>query len=366
MEIENRMNIKVRIENFIVDDMSSKQINYIQAVRPNNATGELADLYKQIRNDFQLVPPITLFSANSDMLAALWAISRESQLAKGLVSRSDKEVVSSAISSMNNCSYCVDAHIGMLHGSSEHDTAKAMLNNDFDKIDNTKAKGYVVWALATLSPKSLQLKEPPFSKNEAPEVIGTALSYHFINRMVAVFLGKSPLPVNTDSALMRNIGTRIFGATAGKSIANKQVEVGNSLSFIPEVILPKDFSWAEPNQAIAKAYAGFSALMEKAGQETIAPEIRTLLEQNLNNWQGEEMGISRQWLEEAIQGLDSKHLSTARLVFLTALSPYQVDEEIIKDFQKNHPTESELLSACCWASYATTKRISQWLKPHFS
>lgn len=134
------MRIKTSIENFIVDDMSSKQINYIKAVRPNDATSELANLYKQIRSDFQLVPPITLFSANPDMLAGLWAISRESQLAKGLISRSDKEAISSAISSMNNCSYCVDAHIGMLHGTAEHDTAKAMLNNNFGGIDNAKTK----------------------------------------------------------------------------------------------------------------------------------------------------------------------------------------------------------------------------------
>lgn len=359
------MNIKSKVENFIVDDMSSKQINYIQAVRPNDATGELDDLYKQIRNDFQLVPPITLFSANSDMLAGLWAIARESQLAQGLVSRSDKEAVSSAVSSMNNCSYCVDAHIGILHGSSEHDTAKAMLSNDFDSIENTQTKAYVEWALATLSPQSQQLKEPPFSKSEAPEIIGTALSYHYINRMVAVFLGNSPLPVNTDSALLRSIGTRIFGATAGKSIANKKVEAGKSLKFIPEAALPKDFSWAEPNQAIANSYAGFNTLMEKAGEDTIAPEIRELLEEKLNNWSGEEMGISRQWLEEAIKNLDTKHLSTARLVFLTALSPYHVDEEIINDFQKHHPSESELLCVCCWASFSAIKRISQWITPDF-
>ena len=81
------MNLKNAIENYISDDMSPKQIKFLTAVPPNEASGVLAEMYQQVREDFQLVPPITLFSPAPDLLAAVWSITRESQIAKGLISR---------------------------------------------------------------------------------------------------------------------------------------------------------------------------------------------------------------------------------------------------------------------------------------
>ena len=357
------MNLKNKIENHIVDDMSKKQIKYLKAITPDQAEGKLAEVYLQVRRDFQLVPPMTLFSPVANLMAGLWSISRESQIASGLISREDKEAISAAVSSINTCDYCIDAHVGMLHGTSAHAVADSMLAGDMEGVDDPKTKSLINWALATRTPQSELLKKPPFSTEEMPEVIGTALSYHFINRMVALFLGTSPLPVNTSKPMLRKIATRIFGATAGKSIATKQVSGGDSLVFLPESSLPQAFSWAESNTHIAKAYAGFSSVMESAGEKTIPKEVRSHLINYLEKWQGEDMPLSRQWLEEAIKDLEEAHQDCARLVFLTALSPYQVDKKIIADFRKQYPTDEALLSATCWASYAATKRISQWVNP---
>lgn len=68
-----------KIENRIVDRMSLKQVRYLHPVPADKATGKLADIYQQVRRDFQLVPPITLFSKAPDLLGGLWSISREAQ-----------------------------------------------------------------------------------------------------------------------------------------------------------------------------------------------------------------------------------------------------------------------------------------------
>lgn len=353
------MTLKSRIENHIVDDMSRKQVRYLQPVPPNQASGKLADIYQQARHDFQLVPPITLFSPAPDLLAGLWSISRESQIAAGRVSRQHKEAVAAAVSSINACPYCVDAHVGMLHATSGHDVAHAIQTNDYDSLDS-QSRNLIDWALATRTPISEKLASPPFSVQETPEIIGTALTFHFINRMVSIFLNETPMPMRGDSRF-KPLAVRLFGATAGKSIVNKQVRAGDSLDFLPAAALPDDFAWAKPNPHIAAAFAGFSALMEQAGQETVPEAVREHLWQRLAQWQGENVGLSRQWLQEAITGLPPQHHDIARLVFLAAFAPYQVDANIITAFRTHHPSDTTLLAATCWASYAATRRISQWL-----
>ena len=48
---------------------------------------------------------------------------------------------------------------------------------------------------ATRTPGAPILSTPPFSPHDAPEIIGTAVFYHYINRMVSVLLKQSPLPL---------------------------------------------------------------------------------------------------------------------------------------------------------------------------
>lgn len=357
------MKIKDRIENHIVDDMSLKQIKYLKSVAPDKAEGKLADIYQQVRRDFQLVPPITLFSPDVELLTGLWAISRESQIASGVVSRQDKEAIAAAVSSINTCSYCVDAHVGMLHGVAGHDVANAILEGNTDTVADPHTTMLIEWALASKTPQSKLLANPTFSSKQAPEIIGTALGYHFINRMVSIFLSSSPLPVNTKSRAMRKMATRIFGATAGKSIANKQVDAGESLAFLAEADLPEKFAWSKASPHISKAFAGFSVAMDAAGKKHVPNEVSYLLQTHLSQWHGEDMGLSRQWLEDVINSLDDHYKNIARLVFLTAFTPYQVDESIILAFRKQNPFDNELLAVTCWASYAAMCRISEWIYP---
>lgn len=355
------MKIPTRIENFIVDDMTPKQVRYVQAVLAAKATGRVAEIYGQIRRDFQLVPPLTLFSPVPDLLAGVWSIWRETQFAVGKVARPVTEAVAAAVSRVNTCSYCVDAHTGMLHATSDHDVVDGILRDNSAVIKDARMRKIVEWALATPTPDSEILKQPPFTQEEAPEIIGTAVTYHFVNRMVNIFLAATPMPVPVGAQGMRRVATRIFGATVGKSIVARKPLPGESLRFLPESTLPDDLAWIPPDSSIAGAFAGCASVIESEGKHALPDPVRDLLQRELQAWRGESKGISRHWLEDALNGISDQHKAAARLALLTALAPHQIDDTIIQSFQETQAGDRELLGATAWASFAAARRIGSWL-----
>lgn len=349
------------IENFIVDDMTHKQIRYIEPVVANKAEGKLSRLYDQIRSDFQLVPPLTLFSPAPDLLSAVWGIWRESQFAMGRVPRYITEAIAAGVSSINTCPYCVDAHTGMLHAFSDNDVVKAIHHRNSSLIKNDQCRRIVEWSLANRSPGAKILTSPPFSRNEAPEIIGTAVVYHFVNRMVTIFLADSPLPVPSNWAYIRRIAAKIFGVTVGKSIVKREPQAGRSLDVISTEKLPDDMEWALENSHIASAFTNISALMHNAGEQKIPEQVRNFTLQHINAWEGIDMGMNRSWLEDIVNGLDRRDKPIARIIMLTALAPYQVCENDIEEFRSIQLDDDSLLMITAWASFAAARRIGSWL-----
>ena len=80
-----------------------------------------------------------------------------------------------------------------------------------------------------------------------------------------------------------------------------------------------------------------------------------------NAWNGEEMPLSRSWVEDAIASMGEEYKPVARLALLTALASHQVEEGAVEAFRKQRPTETDLVRTVAWASFAATRRISQWL-----
>ena len=352
------------IENGIVDDMSKRQVRYIKPVPVKQSEKKLKEIYLQIRADFQLVPPLTLFSPVPELLAAIWGIWRESQFVTDNVSRVITETVAAGVSSINSCPYCVDAHTGMLHALAEGDIVKSIHAQAPANIDNKTYSKILEWALANRQPDNPCIKHPPFAKHEAPEIIGTAFVYHFVNRMVSIFLTESPLPLTAGSSRIRRGAAKVFGKTIGKSITRRKPSAGSSLKFLPCAELPEDFSWCEDSQNIAGAFAGFTHTIEHLSIHKIPASVRLLLEDRVKRWRGEQTGLSREWLEESILDIADNDKACARLLLLTALAPYKVSAEDIESFREDYPGEHDLLVFTAWASYIAARRVCQWLN-HF-
>jgi len=341
--------------------MTNKQIRYLNPVRANKSTGRVSQLYAQIRRDFQLVPPLTLFSPVPRLLAGVWSIWRESQFAEGVIPRATLESISAAVSHTNECPYCVDAHTGMLHASSKHDVVNAIFEQNTAFIQDKKTRKIVEWAIASKTSGAKILSTPPFNIEEAPAIIGTTIVYHFVNRMVNIFLESSPLPISAGSKKTRRVAIQLFGLTLAKSIINRKVVPGDSIKFISQADLPADMHWAKSNNYISSAYASFCHLINSTGKQYLSPNALQIVEKAIASWHGEDMGLSQKWADNLITKLDRPSQSVARLALLSALAPYQVDARVIRQFRENHADDEALLSITAWASFTAARRIGSWL-----
>ncbi len=333
-------------------------IKHLQPVSKSSASGLLAQVYPQIKRDFgALVEPFTLHAPAPRLLAGVWMATRETELV-GCVRREIKEAVAATVSRLNQCPYCVDAHTMMLDATSAHSISIAISHDQDDQIQDTDIRQVIAWARATRSPGDPLLKEPPFSDIEAPEIIGTAVAFHYINRMVDIFLGETPLPSNRSwlkGTLKRMAGWYFSPA------ARRQKAAGISLTLLPEAALPTDLGWAESSPTVSGAFARWAAAVEMAGQDALPANVRDLVGEHIATWNGESPGLSRNWVEKAVTGLADADKSGARLALLTALAPYQIDKKTIAAFRAQQPEDKMLISATAWSSFTAARRVGTWL-----
>ena len=333
-------------------------MRYVQPVAMNSAEGLVARVYPQIKKEFgALVEPFTLHSPSPELLAGAWSACRESLLV-GTVRRDVKEAVAATVSRINQCPYCVDAHTIMLNATSARNSADAIIHRRDDQIRDTAVRSIVKWAAATRSPGAEVLLSPPFSQKDAPEIIGTAVFFHYVNRMASVLLSKTPLPSN--HPLLKGFFKRMAGWFFSRAI-HRSKPLGASLELLPESELPVDLTWAKTSPNIAGAFARFAAVIDRAGKDFIPENIQECVVKHVQAWDGKDPGLGWDWVEEAINGLDEKSKDIGRLVLLTALAPYQVDEGVVNAFTTHIIGDDRLLGVLAWGSFTAARRIGTWL-----
>jgi AhpD family alkylhydroperoxidase len=323
-------------------------IRHVKPVGRKSASGVTARVYEAMGHEFGVhAEAFTLHSPAEELLAGIWMLAREHTVAAGNVERAVKEAVAAAVSGLNECPYCVDAHTAMLtatgHSRDEPEIARA-----------------VEWARATRSPRSEVLREPPFTEREAPEMIGTATLFHYINRPVSVFCGDSPLP--GQGRVMRGTLLRIAGRRF-RRFARARPVAGESLELLPAAELPDEFAWARASPAIAGAWGRFAAAAERAGERALPAAARDLVLARLESWHGGQKGLGLDWLDESLAALDGDLRPAARLALLAAFAPYRVDDRTVAGFRahSNQGCDAEIVEAVCWSSFAAARRTSSWL-----
>jgi AhpD family alkylhydroperoxidase len=346
------------LEKMIFQKMAPRSVRYLARLDYARVDGLAARVFEQLAAEFQIVPPITLHLPNIRLMAGVWGTGREC-LVVGQAGRADREAVAAAVSQINTCPFCVDVHGAMLHGAGNGALAEELLSGEENPEMPARTRNLVHWARATLSPGAEILRNPPFSIAEAPQILGTAVCFHYLNRMVNVFLEKSPLP--GPAASFRKTGARVFGSLVGRRIVALDAEPGRFLLASGAMPLPVEFRWAANSPHVAGALQRFAGAAEEAGRESLDAEVRELVSDRVTRWDGVPPGPSRAWAEEAAAPLSKDQQPAARLALLTALASYQVDEKIVNDFRKHRPSDSDLVNTAAWASYTAAKRISGWL-----
>ncbi|HVS00556.1 MAG TPA: carboxymuconolactone decarboxylase family protein [Thermoanaerobaculia bacterium] len=333
-------------------------IRHLHPVPPESATGLVAQVYAQARRDFGLLPPIPLHSPDPPLLAGMWAVLRETLVA-GQIPRPIKEAAAAAISRLNRCPYCVDAHSLMLVAAGQRTAAREIVAGRESSVQDEDLRRAVAWAAASRSPGAPELANRPFPEHAA-ELVGTAAAFHYINRMAHVFLPDSPFPLPPGTGWAKGLVMRLVAGRFAPGLTRGYTS-GDALSLLPEVELPAGLPWARSNPAVAGAYARFASAVDSLAREALSTQVRDLVVARVDSWNGADPGLGRGWLEEAVAALPEEDKPAGRLTLLTALASYQVDDGIVAAFRVRHSEDRHLLGAVSWASFIAARRVASWL-----
>jgi AhpD family alkylhydroperoxidase len=271
--------------------------------------------------------------------------------------RALKETVAAGVSRLNRCPFCVDAHTLMLAAAGHHAAAGAIAAGR--DVEDEAARRLLTWAAAHRSPGSPDLA-PPYPSEHAAEMIGTALAFHYINRVAHAFLPATPYPFPVGNRWAKGLLRRLVSRFFAGSVA-KRYPPGDSLALLPDVELPSDLPWAAADPVIAGAYARFAASVDAAVQGALPERVQDLVLSRLETWDGADPGLGLGWLEEAVADLPAQDQPAGRLALLTAFASYRVDDGVIAAYRARYPEDRQVVGAVCWASYVTARRVGLWL-----
>ena len=283
-------------------------IKYVGTVRPSAADGLVAEVYRQMRR-------------------------------------------------VNRCPWCVDAHTTMLRAGAHGSVVDELGRGELTRRPDSGFGRIAAWAAATRTPGNPALRSAPFGPRDAPEMIGTAVVFHYLKRVVTILLPERLLP---SGGVARKIAGR--GASLWFSRALRRPKTpGESLRLLPDAPLPPDLSWAASAPNVAAAFARWVAVVERAGADVLDPAVRAVVQARVDAWRGEDPGLSRAWVEQAVRGLDKDNRPAGQLALLTALAPYQVDDTVIHAFRERSPGDPQLLTVLAWSSLAAARRVGSWI-----
>jgi AhpD family alkylhydroperoxidase len=338
---------------------SLAQIRYVSPVLPGTADGLVASVYEQAERDFGLVAaPLVLHSPAPALLAAAWAMLRETLLAIGSASRAEKEVAAAAVSAANACPYCVAVHSAAARGLARGLVPAEITAGHIESIADPGLREIAMWAYRSGRPDA----GLPVPAGNFSEIAGVAVTFHYLNRMVTVFLPDSPLPPLTPKAMGGWVMDMLASAMVSASPAP-----GAAVGLLPEARLPAEFAWARGEPHVASALARAAEAVAVAGDRSVPPAVRALVLGRLGSWDGLPPGPSRAWADTAVAGLTVADRAAGRLALLTALAPYQAGSADVDDFRQSVAGPDEaLIGLTSWASMAAARTIGSWLLPRGS
>ncbi|GGU98071.1 alkyl hydroperoxide reductase AhpD [Actinomadura cremea] len=332
------------------------QIRYVTPVPYTAAPGPVARVYAQVERDFGLLaPPVALHAAVPELLAAAWTMLRETLVASGAADRTTKEAVATAVSLANTCPYCVEVHGVTLRGLAADDAAGLIAADRIGEIADPGLRAVAEWARRTGTPEG-GAPPPGFP---AGELIGVAVAFQYLNRMVNVFLPDSPLPANLPDparGLARRLAARVM-----RSGARTPRAPGGSAGLLPPAPPPDDLAWAAGAPDVADAFARAAAAVGEAGRRWVPGPVREVVSAALDEWDGRPPGPSRAWTDPLVRDLPDSARPAARLALLTAMASYQVDASVVDAHRRAEPVrdgsrDAALIALTAWAAFAAARR----------
>jgi AhpD family alkylhydroperoxidase len=342
----------------LIERLSVKTMRYVSAVPRAKADGLVARIYDMIAEDFFINGSLTSHSQVPPLLAGVWTGGRESILVADRLDRTTKEAMMAVLSRVNDCPYCGDMLVSLVHGGGKHEAASQILSRSEAEIADPTLRERLEWMKAVATPGSPFPAHTPFTAEQLPEVIGSLLAMSHINRFSHVVMGGSPVNAPLGVQRIKSAALRLFGSVL-KTTTERPIQPGRALDLLPLAPLPDDMDWAEPNPRIAAALSRWAGVVERESAGVVQPHIRNLVHDNLRCWKGEPMPISRSWVDEEVGSLTRRDRAIARFALVLAKAPYQVDETLVGEILPEDADETQFIRVLAWASFSAARRIAK-------
>lgn len=296
------------------------QVRYLRPVPARRASGLVAEVYRQLEDEFgMLAPPVALHAQLPELLAASWLMLRESLLADGPLPRYQRESIAAAVSRANACPYCVT-----VHGLAESALARTAVPSN-----------------------GLPANSLPLPAGSGSQSQGVATTFHYLNRMVNIFLPDSPLP-----AVLSGPGGGVLQRLLVER-AGRPHPAGAALGLLP----------AGPRchpDPVVEAFSRAEAAVRRAVDRWLTPGLAELLPAVLAGWDGSPPALTGSWLADALDTLPADERPAGRLALLTAVSSYRVTPAVVEEFRHWQPADEALLAVAAWASLLAAREHGSW------
>lgn len=346
-----------RIRNILFDRMSVKTMRYVKSVPMPKANGLIRKVYTMVERDFFINGSITSQSKVPELMAGFWTGGRETLLVSDRLDRATKEAMGGTLSYLNDCSYCADMFVSLVHGSGASQTATGIMFANEETIKDELLRSRLLWVRDATLRNEADIVDPPFDERQLPEAIATLFVASYVNRFSHVVMGGSPVGPLFGSQKVKDLMLRMFGVELHVT-TRQNLNPGDALTLLPEAPLPHDFDWAQPNPRIAAAYARWSGAIERQTPFAVSNTVRNIVEKSLEEWQGERMPLSRSWVDGEVEGLDGEERAVARLALVMAKASYHFDDSLVQDLLAYGADEPKLIRILAWASFLGARRVA--------
>src|SRR5262245_45150855 len=343
---------------WLFERLSLKTMRYVHAIPRRKSTGVVAQGYDMIEEDFFINGSLISRSKVPALMAGIWTAGRESILVDDRLDRTTKEAMNAVLQQINDCPYCGDMLISLVHAGCKHEAASEIFAANEAQIRNTTLRQRLTWVKSISTPGSKMDMPAPFTAEELPEAIAALMAMSDINRFSHVVMDGSPVSAPLGLQGAKAAALRLFGSQL-RATHLKPLTPGRALPLLPPGPLPPDMQWASPNPRIADALARLTAVVERESSGVVSPAVRELVAGNLQQWNGELMPLSRSWVDSEVAVLTGQDREIARLALVLAKAPYQVDETLIDGVFNGDRSEERLIRILAWASFSSARRFAR-------
>ncbi|MFC3453667.1 hypothetical protein [Amycolatopsis speibonae] len=313
---------------------------HITPISPEDATGPVAAVYRQVDTEFSSIgPAVRMLSPAPELLAPCWALLRESLVA-GTVPRWRKEIVTVSVSQRNDCAYDTAGHLMFLRLAGGEGAAAALERRE-------EPAGEDLAALARWARSGGPL---PFPTEETPEYLGTALALHFINRMVLVLLNEKLLP----GAMSEDAPAAFDGAPIARAIHRERTD-GDSLSLLDDVPTAGIPGWAGTS-AVGPAYAALRRAAE-LGSGLLSEPAQAVVRETISRHRRSALDGNRAWLAP----LDPVDRAGATLAVLAGIAPGRITEIDVETWRAGGYTDHCLLHLLAFGAITAVGHVESEL-----